>query len=143
MVKVNPYFHFDGNAEEAMNFYKSVFGGEFAMQMRFKDVPGFQGDAGEGDKFMHLALPLSKDNVLMASDVPEEMKKNATYTVGNNLDLSISTESKEEADRIFAGLSAGGTIELAMTDQFWGDYFGMLKDKYGMSWMVSFSKQHK
>ncbi|MES2431104.1 MAG: VOC family protein [Bacteroidota bacterium] len=140
MVMINPYLNFPGNAEEAFNFYKSVFGGEFAMVQRFKDTtaPG-ELSAEDGEKMMHIALPLGNNNVLMASDVLES--KGDKFIEGNNIYLSINTDSKEEADKLFNGLSAGGQVELPMADMFWGDYFGMLFDKFGIKWMISFHKK--
>lgn len=137
---INPYLNFPGNAEEAFNFYKSVFGGEFAMVQRFKDTtaPG-ELSAEDGEKMMHIALPLGNNNVLMASDVLES--KGDKFIEGNNIYLSINTDSKEEADKLFNGLSAGGQVELPMADMFWGDYFGMLFDKFGIKWMISFHKK--
>ena len=136
MTTINPYLNFLGNTEEAFNFYRSVFGGEFAMLQRFKDVPG-SGKAAEtdGDKIMHIALPIGKGNVLMATDALESMGH--TLNVGNNFSLSISTDSDEEADKIFKALGEGGTIGMPLEKMFWGAYFGMLTDKFGIQWMVS------
>lgn len=139
MATINPYLNFKGNAEEAFNFYKSVFGGEFASVMRFKDTPeASKTPAADQDKIMHIALPIGKGDMLMASDVPESMGQ--PFTAGNNVSISISTESKEEADKIFKGLSEGGKIALAMQKMFWGSYFGMFTDKFDIHWMVSFDE---
>ena len=136
MAVLNPYLNFNGNAEEAFNFYKSVFGGEFPMIMRFKDAPAeFRGSESEAERIMHIALPIGEGSVLMASDMPEHYGK---AVVGNNFNISISTKSKEEADRLFNGLSAGGQVTMPMANTFWGSYFGMLKDKYDIQWMVSY-----
>ncbi len=138
MVTVlNPYLNFPGTAEEAFKFYKSVFGGDFAMVQRYKDVPNEQNklSAGEGEKILHISLPVGKGNILMASDVVPSM--GWPLNVGNNFSLSISAESKAEADKLFAGLSAGGQVKMPMADQFWGDYFGMCVDKFQIQWMVS------
>ena len=137
---INPYINFNGNAEEAFNFYKSVFGGEFAMIMRFKDLPTDSNNKwseSEANKIMHIALPIGK-NILMANDVPEFMGR--TNENENRSKISVSTESKEEADKIFSGLSAGGNIEMPIADSPWGSYFGMFRDKYGIEWMVDFRK---
>lgn len=137
MVTINPYLNFKGNTEEAFNFYKSVFGGEFLTLMRFKDTP--EADRvpdNEKDMVMHVALPIGKGNVLMATDALDSMGH--TLTAGNNISLSVSTESEEEADKIFKGLSAGGKVTMPMGKQFWGSYFGMLNDKFGIQWMVSY-----
>lgn len=137
MPKLNPYLNFNGNTEEAFNFYKSVFGGEFTMVMRFKDTQhGEKMSEEDKEKIMHISLPVGKDSILMASDASGSMGHN--LQVGNNFYISMNTDSREEADRLFNGLSAGGNIEMAMTDTFWGDYFGMFKDKFGTQWMISF-----
>ena len=136
MALVNPYIHFNGNAEEAFTFYKSVFGGEFEMIMRFKDIPKeYKGPDHEDNKVMHMALPIAGGNVLMASDVPESMGKVAP---GSNINLSLFPGSREEADKLFNGLSAGGKVTMPMSDAFWGAYFGMFEDKYGISWMINY-----
>jgi PhnB protein len=142
MALINPHINFNGNAEEAFTFYKSVFGGEFARIMRFKELssPEFPVDEKEANKIMHIALPIGK-NVLMANDVPESM--GPTNENENRSKISISTESKEEADRLFNGLSAGGQIEMPITDSPWGSYFGMFRDKYGIEWMVDFDTKYK
>lgn len=137
MAAINPYLNFNGNTEEAFNFYKSVFGGEFAGLMRFKDTPeAAKLSAPEQDKIMHIALPIGNGNILMATDALESMGQ--TLTVGNNFHLTISPESEEEADRLFQALSAGGQVRMPMQKTFWGDYFGMLTDKFGIQWMVSY-----
>jgi PhnB protein len=137
MALINPYINFNGNAEEAFTFYKSVFGGEFAMIMRFKDLasPEFPVAENEANKIMHIALPIGK-NILMANDVPEIMGR--VNENENRSKISISAESKEEADRLFTGLSEGGNIEMPISDSPWGSYFGMFRDKYGIEWMVDF-----
>lgn len=141
MVSINPHINFNGNAEEAFTFYKSVFGGEFAKIIRFKDIasPEMPIAEKEENKIMHIALPIGRSNVLMANDVPEFMGK--VNENENRSKISISTESKEEADKLFNGLSAGGTIEMPIEDSFWGSYFGMFRDKYGIEWMVEFDPE--
>ena len=136
---INPYLMFPGNAEEAFKFYKSVFGGEFANVQRFKDVPAEANNApaADQDKIMHIALPIGKGNILMASDSLASM--GYPVTVGNNFSLSVNAESKADADRVFNALSSGGKIELPMSDMFWGDYFGMCVDKFGIKWMISYN----
>ena len=143
MARINPYIHFNGNAEEAFTFYKSVFGGEFSKVIRFKDMssPEFPIPEKEADKIMHIALPIGKCNMLMANDVPEIMGR--TNENENRSKISISTESKAEADQIFHGLSAGGTVEMPITDSPWGTYFGMFRDKYGIEWMVEFDPNNQ
>jgi len=137
MALINPHINFNGNAEEAFNFYKSVFGGEFAMIIRFKDFssPEHPISEREANKIMHIALPIGK-NVLMANDVPESMGKVSENE--NRSKISIGAESKEEADKLFNELSAGGQVEMPIMDSPWGSYFGMFRDKYGIEWMVDF-----
>lgn len=138
MIKLNPYVNFPGNTEEAFNFYKSVFGGEFATVMRFKDIQGMEQPAGQEEKIMHIALPIGEE-MLMATDVTTD--KAEDFVVGDNFTLSLSPDSKEEADRLFAALSEGGKVEVPMKIESWGDYFGMFKDKFGMRWMINFQTQ--
>ena len=141
MAVINPHINFNGNAEEAFNFYKSVFGGEFATIMRFKDLANTEFPVAENDanKIMHIELPIGQ-NVLMANDVPEFMGR--TNENENRSKISISAESKEEADKLFNGLSAGGQVEMPIQDSPWGSYFGMFRDKYGIEWMVDFDPKH-
>jgi PhnB protein len=141
MALINPYINFNGNAEEAFNFYKSVFGGEFALIKRFKDMSSeeFPVAEKEANKIMHIALPIGK-NVLMANDVPEFMGR--VNENENRSKISVSAESREEADKIFSGLSAGGNIEMPIADSPWGSYFGMFRDKYGIEWMVDFDPKY-
>ena len=141
MAQINPHINFNGNAEEAFTFYKSVFGGEFARIMRFKDISSPESPVTENDanKIMHIALPIGK-NILMANDVPESMGQ--TNENENRSKISISAESKEEADKLFNGLSVGGQIEVQIGDSPWGSYFGMFRDKYGIEWMVDFDPKY-
>jgi PhnB protein len=142
MISINPYLNFLGNTEEAFNFYKSVFGGEFSTLQRFKDVPGTENiPAADQSKIMHISLSISKDTILMGTDALESagQKLNA----GDNFSLSVNTESEEEADKVFAALSAGGKIEMPLEKTFWGAYFGMLKDKFGIQWMVNYDAVKK
>ncbi len=142
MALINPYINFNGNAEEAFNFYKSVFGGEFATIMRFKDLssPEFPAAGHEANKIMHIALPIGK-NILMGNDVPESMGH--VNENENRSKISVSAESREEADKLFSGLSAGGNIEVPIGESPWGSYFGMFRDKYGIEWMVDFDPGYK
>ena len=137
MALINPHMNFNGNAEEAFTFYKSVFGGEFSKVMRFKDLssPEFPIAENDANKIMHIELPIGK-NFLMANDVPEIMGK--TNENENRSKIFIYAESREEADKLFNGLSAGGTIEGPIGDSPWGTYFGMFRDKYGIEWMINF-----
>ncbi|PWK78804.1 PhnB protein [Mucilaginibacter oryzae] len=138
MLVVNPYLNFNGNTEEAFNFYKSVFGGEFAVVMRFKDGPEASKLSEEDqNKLMHIALPLGPGNMLMGTDALESGM--GLVTMGSNFSLTISCESKEEADRYHAGLSQDQQKGGPMREEFWGDYFGWVTDKFGVSWMISFN----
>jgi PhnB protein len=141
MATINPHINFNGNAEEAFIFYKSVFGGEFAKIMRFKDLssPEYPVAENEANKIMHIALPIGK-NFLMANDVPEIMGR--TNENENRSKISISTESKEEADKLFNGLSAGGQVEGQIGDSPWGTYFGCFRDKYGIEWMIDYDPKY-
>ena len=142
MALINPHINFNGNAEEAFNFYKSVFGGEFAMIKRFKDIssPEYPVAEKEANKIMHIALPIGK-NVLMANDVPESM--GPVNENENRSKISISAESREEADKLFNGLSAGGKVEMPIGESPWGSYFWMFRDKFGIEWMVDFDPKYK
>lgn len=142
MALINPHINFNGNAEEAFTFYQSVFGGAFANIMRFKDLPnpGRPIAEKEADKIMHIALPIGP-NVLMGNDVPESMGR--VNEMEHRSKIAISAESREEADRLFHGLSAGGTVEVPIGDSPWGSYFAMFRDKYGIEWMVDFDPRHK
>jgi PhnB protein len=143
MAQINPYIHFNGNAEEAFMFYKSVFGGEFAQLIRYKDMEMIEHPFSEkeAEKIMHIALPIGTKSILMASDTPEFMGKHNENE--NRSKISISAESKEEADKLFNGLSVGGQIEMPITESPWGTYFGMFRDQYGIEWMVDFDPKYK
>lgn len=141
MVTLHPYLNFKGNAEEAFNFYKSVFGGDFPMVMRFKDMPGNSGQNDEyQDKIAHIALPIGPHTMLMASDVAGPMAD--TFTPGSQVNIMISPESAEEAHRIFDALSAGGSMIMPLELQFWGDLYGHFTDKFGITWMVNHNDKH-
>ena len=142
-MTINPYLNFPGNTEEAFNFYKSVLGGEFPFLQRFKDTPEADKISPEdANKIMHVSLPVGNGNMIMATDALESMGQK--LTPGNNFYLCISADSKEEADKLFNGLSQGGQLTMPMADMFWGAYFGMFTDKFGIQWMVSYDKnQHK
>ena len=139
MTNVNTYLNFAGNAEEAFNFYKSVFGGEFTSLIRYRDMPmeGVEIPKAAESKMMHIALPIGKNFLLQASDALESLGQK--LMPGNNVIISLQTESKEEADRLFTGLSAGGKIEMPMADQVWGDYYGSFTDKFGIRWMIDYT----
>jgi len=141
MAQINPHINFNGNAEEAFTFYKSVFGGEFTKIIRFKDIssPEFPISENEANKIMHIALPIGK-NFLMANDVPESMGR--TNENENRSKISISVESKEEAVILYNGLSVGGQIEVPFEESPGGSYFGMFRDKYGIEWMVDFDPKN-
>ncbi len=134
MKAVNPYLNFNGNTEEAFNFYKSVFGGEFRMVMRMKDAQGMPVPAGQEEKIMHIALPLDNGTVLMASDNCND----ASFKEGNNFYISIHTDNVEEGEKLYDALAAGGKAEHPFIKEFWGDYFGSLTDKFGVNWMINY-----
>jgi PhnB protein len=138
MAQVNPYLTFNGTCEEAFNFYKSVFGGEFRQISKFKDMPPMPGQtltAEQGEKILHVGLPISKETILMGSDANPAM---GAVNIGQHLSLSVGTDTKEEAGKIFNGLAVGGKITMPIGDTFWGAYFGMLIDKFGFIWMVNY-----
>ena len=145
MATVNTYLTFNGNCEDAFNFYQSVFGGEFAYMGRFKDMP--QDDNSEqiseedANKIMHVELPISKETSLLGSDTGGGWTSN--FIQGNNFSVSIDAESMAEADKLFNGLSAGGKVTMPMAKTFWGAYFGMFTDKFGIHWMVNFDSAEK
>jgi PhnB protein len=140
MAQINPHINFNGNAEEAFTFYKSVFGGEFVTVMRFKDLssPGFTPSEKDANKIMHIALPIG-GNILMGNDVPEHMGR--TNENENRSKIAITANSREEADKLYNGLSQGGQVEMPIGDSPWGSYFAMFRDKYGIEWMVDFPKK--
>ena len=135
MPNINPYLTFASDTEAAFNFYKSVFGGEFLMLVRFKDMPSENLSPSEADKIMHVSLPIGKGTVLMGSDAPLFMGK---LTNGNNFYISIDTESEAEATKLYNGLSAGGKITMPLGKAPWGAFFGMFEDKFGIRWMVNY-----
>lgn len=140
MAVINPHVNFNGNAEEAFTFYRSVFGGEFSKIVRFKDLEGFEVADHEKNKIMHIALPISKGSMLMGNDVPEIMGR--TNENENRSKIVINAESKEEADKVYNGLSVGGEIEGPIGDSPWGTYFGCFRDKYGIEWIVEFDPEY-
>jgi len=137
MAIINPYINFNGNAEEAFSFYKSVFGGEFGSIVRFKDLASaeFPVPESEANKILRITLPIG-GNTLIANDVPESM--GPVNENENRSKISVSAESREKADKIFAGLSVDGAIEMPMSDSPWGTYFSMFRDKFGIEWTVEF-----
>lgn len=139
MIKINPYLNFLGKTEEAFNFYKSVFGGEFEILQRFKDIENLpekeKMSPDDLEKIMHVSLKIGNDT-LMGTDALESLGHK--LNVGNNISLSISPDSKAEADKLFDSLKMGGEVEMPMTDMFWGDYFGMVDDKFGIKWMINY-----
>lgn len=141
MTTINPWINFNGNSEEAFTFYQSVFGGEFTKIIRFKDLASaeFPVPEKEENKIMHIALPIGDGSVLMANDVPEFMGQ--VNERENRSKIVISAESKEEAERLFKGLSSGGEIEGPMGDSPWGTYAGMFRDKYGIEWIIEFTTE--
>ena len=138
MATINPHINFNGNAEEAFNFYKSVFGGAFTKIIRFKDlsIPEHSIAESEANKIMHIALPIG-NSILMANDVPDFLGR--VNENENRSKIFVTAESREEADKLFNGLSAGGTVEMPIGDSPWGTYFVMFRDKFGIEWMVEFA----
>ena len=144
MAQINPYLNFNGNTEDAFNFYRSVFGGDFmgGQIMRYGDMPG--GDEmpeADRDKVMHVALEIGDGSYLMGTDTLESMGQTTTF--GNNCQIIISPDSREHADRLFAGLSEGGKVETPMEDVFWGAYYGAFADKFDVNWMIHFDTNPK
>jgi PhnB protein len=134
MITINPYLNFAGNTEEAFNFYKSVFGGEFAMVIRYKDMgEGVHAAPEDQDKIMHIALPIGQGNMLMATDMVGEMAK--TLTRGNSDSISINGDTVDESGKLFKALAEGGTIMVPFDKSSWGSYFGMFTDQFGVQWM--------
>jgi len=141
MATLDPYITFKGNCEEAFNYYKSIFGGEFSMLSRFSEMPpqeGIELPKEALDKIMHVSLPISEESVLMGSDSGGEWAPETV--VGNNITLSITAESKEQADQFFSSLSEGGKVTMPIETTFWGSYFGMCIDKFDINWMISFGE---
>ena len=144
MATINPYITFNGNCEEAFNFYKSVFGTEFDFLGRFGDMPAsddFTISESQKNKIMHVSLPINPYSILMGSDSSESWGTPAV--VGDNISISINVLSKEEADKLFSGLSEGGKVTMPMEFTFWGAYFGMFKDRFGINWMINFDEKPK
>jgi PhnB protein len=137
MATINAYLNFKDQTEEAFSLYKSVFGGEFLNLQRYKDAPGSEKLAeADKDKIMHVTLQTAKGSLLMGTDALENMGR--PLTMGNNFYLTVAADSEEEAVRIFNGLSAGGTVTMPMQNTFWGAFFGMANDKFGVQWMVNY-----
>jgi len=138
MTTANVYLNFKGNCFEAFNFYKSIIGGEFSYISRFKDIPTQEGtppiSEEISDMILHVALPVSKETMIMGSDNVGDWSPK--FSQGNNFSIALNTDSKLEADRLFNGLSEGGNIIMPIADAFWGDYYGMFTDKFGVNWMV-------
>lgn len=140
MKAVTPYLHFNGKTEEAFNFYKSVFGGEFSTLQRFKDMPSSERvPAKEKNNILHIALPLGKAGILLGSDSPEYMGRKVNF--GNNIHLAIDTESEAEAKMLFTKLSEGGKVDMPLKKMFWGALYASFTDKFGVNWMISFTQE--
>lgn len=140
MASINPYINFNGNAEEAFAFYKSVFGGEFGTILRFKDLANdeFPVPEDEANKIMRITLPVGT-TMLIANDVPASMGRVSENE--NRSKIAINTDSREEADKLFAGLTEDGAVEMPMSDGPWGTYFGMFRDKFGIEWTIEFDSK--
>lgn len=144
MTKLHPYLNFNGTCEAAFNFYKNIFGGEFTYLGRFGEMPpqpGVEITEEEKNMIMHVGLPIGEGYILMGSDSGGEWAPD--LTVGNNISLSVNPDTKEEADRLHKRLSDGGKVTMPMADTFWGDYFGMCTDKFGINWMVSYNAEQQ
>ena len=144
MTTVNVYLTFNGNCEESFLYYKSIFGGEFDHIGRFKEMPEdpkFPMSEADKEKIMHISLPISKETFLLGSDTGGEWA--SKYVQGNNFSISITTDSKVEADRLFKGLSKGGKVIMPMNQAFWGSYFGNFIDQFGIGWMVSYDDPNR
>jgi PhnB protein len=137
MAQLSPHITFNGNCREAFNFYRNAFGGEFATVMTYGDVPAGENNPGTADpnKIIHMSLPISKETSLMGCDMPAAFGQ---ANVGNNFNISINADSRDEANRLFAALSAGGSVVMPMADTFWGAWFGMCTDPFGIQWMISY-----
>lgn len=140
MASLMTSLSFSGNCEEAFNFYKSVFGGEFSQIMRWKDAPGTPMTGEQGEKIMHVSLNIGQESGIMGGDRPESMGK---VISGDNLQIAIIAHSEEEATKLFNGLSSGGTVTMPLAKAFWGAYFGMFTDKFGIQWMVNYDYSKK
>ncbi len=138
MAIINPHINFNGNVEEAFNFYRAVFGGEFSKIIRLKDLASSEFPVAEKDEnnILHIALPIGTGSVLMGNDVPEFLGK--VNERENRSKITITAESKDEADKLYNGLSAGGEVEMPIADSPWGTYFAMFRDKYGIEWVVEY-----
>jgi PhnB protein len=141
MATLNTYLNFNGNTETAFNFYKSVFGGEFLAFQRFEGTPGCE-DVPDEEKqgIMHVSLPIGSHSLLMGTDVVKSMEQ---VTFGTNMSISISPDSMAEAEHLFNGLAAGGTVQMPLQKMFWGAHFGMLVDQFGIQWMVNYDENEK
>lgn len=143
MATVNIYLNFNGNCEDAFNFYQSILGGEFTYIGRFGEIPeseDYKVAEGDKNKIMHVSLPVG-NSILMGSDIGSEWA--SSFQQGNNFSVSITADSKDEANKLFKGLSEEGQITMPLADTFWGDYFGMFTDKFGVNWMISFNEQQQ
>ena len=139
MARVSTYLNFSRHTEEAFNFYKSVFGGEFTMISRFSEIPAMEGmpPIAEADKnlVMHIELPILGGHNLMGTDAPGSM--GFTVTPGNNININLEPDTREETERLYKALSAGGKITMELQDAFWGAYFGSCTDQFGINWMFN------
>lgn len=141
MATLHTYLNFNGNTEEAFNFYRSVFGGEFLTLQRFDGTPGCEDvPVDEKEGIMHVALPIGPNSILMGTDVLKNMEQ---VKLGTNMSISIDTDSEAEANELFNGLAEGGSVQMPLQKMFWGAYFGMLSDKFGIQWMVNFDENKK
>jgi PhnB protein len=137
MINTDIYLHFDGQCEQAFKFYQSVFGGEFITAQRYKDMPGSDKmNAADQERMMHISLKLTSKTTLMGSDLPSGNDKN--FTPGSNFHICLQADTEKEANKLFQVLSKDGKVEMPMNKTFWGAYFGMVADKFGVHWMINF-----
>ncbi|MBS2211329.1 VOC family protein [Carboxylicivirga mesophila] len=142
MATINPYVNFNGSCEDAFNFYRNVFGGDFEYVGRYKDMPSEKPiSEADANKIMHISLRISKETVLMGSDTHEAFGQ--PCVPGTNISISVNTDSEKEAENIFNSLSADGQIIMPLGKTFWGSYFGMFTDKFGINWMVSYDYEQE
>lgn len=139
MTAINLYLNFKGTTEQAFNFYKSVFGGEFTILQRFREMPDSSNFTDEQkDQIMHVSYPIGKHFILMSTDVLETTMGGQPLAEGNNFSVSVTPDTKEDADKFFNQLSEGGKITIPISDTFWGAYFGTVEDKFGINWMINY-----
>ena len=140
MLTTDIYLHFNGQSEAAFKFYQSAFGGDFITAQRYKEMAGSEKmNEADRDRMMHISLKITPSTTLMASDLPSSEDK--TFRLGNNFHICLQAETEKEANKLFQLLSKGGKVEMPMNKTFWGAYFGMVEDKFGVHWKINFAYQ--